>query len=256
MKTRTLFAVIAAAALAVPAAAEESLVSYQPEPDFDLFVGREISRFQAQDAFAGIAACRIVDSRHIRPLTLAEAEAALKPCLQEVSQRYAAVVTAEIDVVGVTLLPQVGTPPAVMGIALRTGAALGSPLLRDLEHALSLRQGSLLGHPAAIRRSAETAPAPRSVVQDALDSCPIAAVVRRIASSEDFIRAYGSCITRDSELKVREIHPAEGRGLAVFLVSAADRPTLESLNGLVAVNGGRGLVSVRILASSGAVSLP
>ena len=107
---------------------------------------------------------------------------------------------------------------------LETGdAAIGTSLVRDMNFAISFRNGKLLGHPARVSRGQVqmlAASAAGSAVQAALRRCLLPMVVRTIGSSEDFIHFYGHCITQDPALKVSEIRPAAGQALAVTLLFA------------------------------------
>jgi len=247
---KTIFAAsLAASLMTTLARAEEIAFHYLPEPSFDAIVNDAVGAVAPSDAFAGLAECRILDARTIRPYSLEEAVAAVGPCLAAVSRRYGEGVSAMAGVVEAAP----GKPP-VMGLLIETGpAAVTSPMLRDLSHSLSLRNALLLGQPAKVSREAE---ALRSPVQEALDKCVVPMVVRAIDSSEDFLRFYGRCIRQSEPLKVQDIKPAPGRKLAVIILSAADEPTVRSLNGKVCVNTGCGPVEILVLAYPKAATPP
>jgi hypothetical protein len=112
----------------------------------------------------------------------------------------------------------------------------------------------LLGHPARVLTRGEAAPAAVSALQAALSDCMVVSVVRDVRSGEDFVKLYGRCLTRNPDLKIKEIRPAEG--LAVTLSTDADRARVESYNGFVTVNAGKGPVAVMVVAYGAQVALP
>ena len=79
-------------------------------------------------------------------------------------------------------------------------------------------------------------------------------VVRDINTSADFVKIYGSCLTRNPALKIDELRP--GAGLTVNMKTEQDPKTVEALNGFVTVNAGKGPVSVMIIAYGAKVAMP
>ena len=252
MKKSLFSAALAASLIPSFVRAEDAAFRYQPEPAFDAIVNEAVVSIEPSDAFAGLPECRILDARLLRPYALDEAVAALKPCVAAVSRRYG----QNLSAVAGTMESATGKSP-VGAILIETGpAAMTSPLLRDLARSLDLRKGLLLGQPAKISREGEPAPAAHSPVQAALDGCIVTMMVRSIDSSEDFLRFYGRCLRQDAELKIRDIRPSPGRDLAVTILSAADEPTVRSLNGKVFANAGEGRVGILVLAYSTAAGQP
>lgn len=253
MKKTLSLAVIALFAASAARAGEEK-VRYQPEPDFEMVVSKTLASFEAKDAFLGVAECAVVDAKPIRPFTLPEAQEMLEPCMEKISGNYGARVTVKAGVVEAGE----GDRGPILGLILWTskGVTLENPMLRDLNYAIHARYDILLGHPAVVRREGEQDLAARSAAQDSVDRCLLPMVVRKIESGADFVRYYGRCISQDKSLKVMDIRPSLGHKLAVTVLSAADRPTVESLNGIVTVNAEDGPVSVLVLAYPETVFVP
>lgn len=255
--TKTILAAAALASLIAPAlGAQEMRLRYQPEPAFESIVNETLIPLHAKDAFVGTAECAIADAKTIRAYTLPEAVSVLQPCMRKLSARYGAVVKAQAGVVGISPNGR----GAVMGLVLRTQSSLplGNSMLMDLNHTLSLRNNTLLGFKAVVRRPGDVQleSLSQSAAQDALDRCLLPMVVRKIESGADFIRYYGGCLTKDQSLKIQEIRPAEGHPMGVALVSLAAKPTVDSLNGTVSVNAENGPVSILVLAYPETIYLP
>jgi hypothetical protein len=100
----------------------------------------------------------------------------------------------------------------------------------------------------------EIAPSSVSAVQDALKQCIVMTVVRDIDTSADFVKIYGTCLTRNKVLKIDELRA--GAGLTVNMKTEVDAKTVEALNGFVTVNAGRGPVSVMIVAFGAQAAMP
>lgn len=255
---RNFFAAIFMVVTALPflASAQEAIFRFQPEPDFESIVNRTVASYRAQDAFQGLAECRLVDQKPVKPYTLKEAVVALEPCLKAVTARYNISVVAEERV----LAPAADAKITGIALLLPPTVAINSKILRDLQSALKLRQNRLLGHVAEVRREArqEGPSVPgviKSAAQTALNRCMGPAVLHRIKSGDDFTRIYGHCITRDPELKVSRIQPSVS-DLSVTVFSAADRPVVESLNGVLSLNAENGPVNITVTAYSEMVRLP
>lgn len=230
MNKITRFAVVCALAVfgagAAAAARPEALV--QTEGAFAASLNDILSQAKRRDAFAEVPQCAIIDALPFRAYTLPEAVALLEPCLKALSSRYGVEITAA------------SSEAAGLRITVKGQLPFGSAVLADLDRAINSRQGQLMGLPVALGT--------RSALQDTLDRCILALVVREIGSSEDFIRVYGGCIKRDPALQVRSVQAVSNRDFAVALESAVARPVLESLNGEVVVNAGSGPVKVLVLA--------
>jgi hypothetical protein len=179
-----------------------------------------------KDVFSDVPECGIVDALPFRPYALPEAILLLEPCLKTLSALYDVELSAKADM--------------DRGILIEARRVYGTPVLKNLDRSLNIRDQRLMGFPVLVRS--------RSVVQEALDRCFLPMVVREIESSEDFLRFYGGCLKQDAVLQVRSIGPAVGRDFAVALVSSAKSPVLEGLNGDVVVNAGSGPVKIAVLA--------
>lgn len=241
-------------ALTVAARAEEPTFRFMPEPDFEAIVVKAVEPLKANDAFAGLAQCAVVDARtYVRP-TASQALKMLTPCFKAVETRYGQTIRLE------TLsTPKEGSLSVeAEGLAVYVPEQLGavSPLMRDLEHALSSRSGRILGQPVVIRREVAspsdnkpvTSPNALTIsaLQRTIDGCYTTQVIRRIATSEDFIASYGRCIVSDPNLRVRDIRPA--RPMGVTLESGAEEAVVRTLNGQVRVFGGDGPVTLSVTA--------
>lgn len=235
-----------------PGASLERPFRYQPEPAFEDMVKDVVTAFAPKDALAELADCRAADAKTIAPVTLEQAVQMLKPCAEALSLAYETPVEVKEDV----LSSGDGLGIQIQGLvfALRS-APVGSAALRDLSHALTKRNGLILGHPALVRQEKNEAPA-ASAAQGALDRCPALTVVRNIKSSEDFIKHYGACLMREPAFRIQEMRPWAGHEFSVALLTKADRRTVESLSGSVVVNSGSGPVLVRLIAYPETVYLP
>lgn len=253
-----------AAILALSAAANaQQVVRFQPEPDFNLMVREVAAPMAAKDAFAGLQECGVVDAKTFRPVTVAQAEQMIAPCLKAVGTRYAQSVTLERIAAsndGVFSVQVEG-----IAIYIPSEIAVTDALYKDLQYGIQKRNGRILGHPVLLRRGAAPdrnkdvkalAEAPKSLVQNAIDGCMQPMVLRKVETAEDFILYYGRCITQDKSLKVRELRAAPNHPMSVTLLSLADGPTVQSLNGAVTVLAENGPVTVKVLAYPQTVYLP
>jgi hypothetical protein len=212
------------------------------------FVG--IQDLSPKDAFAGVDECSILDIKTIRPIALDEAADMAKSCLDAVGRKY----SAAIAIQGGFLAAPQGDAPVSTGLLLKTDLVAGSEAHRDLLSGLSRRDGRLFGHPTRVLTRGETAPAAVSAVQKALEQCMVLTVVRDIKSGDDFVRLYGRCLTRNPDLKIKEVRA--GEGLVVNLKTDGDRAMVESYNGFVTVNAGKGPVQVMVVAYGALIALP
>lgn len=204
----------------------------------------------AQDAFAGVPDCAILDIKTLRALTLDEAQELAGPCVAAALAKYQA--NGEIKK---GFLPSSGkdeTPRA--GLLLKTDLPLGSQGLRDLQLALSRREERLFGHRVRILRRGEVASTAVSAIQSALESCMLPTVVRDLRTGDDFVKIYGRCLTRNPELKINELRG--GEGLSIIIQTEADRAQIETYNGFVTINAGKGPVTLMVQAYGMRVALP
>lgn len=217
---------------------------------FESQVVDSLRPFVAEDAFAGVGACGVLDIKTIRPFNLDEASDLVKPCMDAVAKKYAAKAITEP---GFLSAPQSGQPGKA-GLLVKTDMAAGSKGHRDLVAGISHRQGRLLGHLVKVLTKDEVTPAAVSTLQKAIDGCMLLTVVRDVRSGEDFVKIYGKCLTKNADLKITEIRPAEG--LAVTVKTDATGAQVEAYNGFVTVNAGKGPVSVMVVAYGSQVYLP
>lgn len=230
--------------VALAAAASVSAQSFESQ------VVDSLHPFVAEDAFAGVGECGILDIKTIRPFDIDEAADLVKPCMDAVARKYAAKAVTEP---GFLSAPQSGQPGKA-GLLVKTDLVAGSKGHRDLMAALSRRDGRLLGHLTKVLTKDQTAPASISVLQEALDGCMLLTVVREVRSGEDFVKIYGKCLTRNPDLKITDIRPADG--LVVTLKTDASGPQVEAYNGFVTVNAGKGPVQVMVVAYGSQIYLP
>lgn len=247
------------AAFALSASAQELPIRFQPEPDFDAILRHAVAPLKARDAFEGLDACGIVDAKTLKPFALGELERALKPCADALSARYGTEVAAErvasaqggefsIQIEGIVFL-------------VPAGVAKTDAVLRDLEHGIARRGRKILGHPAFARPRAPESKkdkdgAELSVAQGAIDRCILPMMLRKLESGADFIKVYGTCLKRDSTLKVQDLRPSPAHALGVMLLSQAAEPTLSKISGHVVVDTEHGPVQVMIVAYPETLALP
>lgn len=217
---------------------------------FESQVEGALRPFVAEDAFADIGACGVLDIKTIRQFNLDEATDLIKPCMDAVALKYATKASIES---GFLSAPQSGKP-GVAGLLIKTDLAAGSKGHRDLLAGLAHHQGQFFGHPTKILTKDEVLPAAISTLQKAIDGCMLLTVVRDVRSGEDFVKIYGKCLTKNAELKITEIRAAEG--LAVTVKTDATGSQVEAYNGFVTVNAGKGPVQVMVVAYGSQVYLP
>ena len=217
---------------------------------FDASAESAISPFILEDSFAGIGACGILDAKTIRAWTLDEASDIAAPCLKAVGARY----SAQMSIKGGLISLATESAPVKPGLILKTDLIPGSKAHRDLVASLARRRGQLLGHQVRLLTRGEVAPSSVSAVQAALKQCIMTTVVRDIESGADFVKIYGSCLTKNPDLKIDELRA--GRGLSVDMKTEQAPKDVEALNGFVTVNAGKGPVSVMIVAYGAQVAMP
>jgi hypothetical protein len=217
---------------------------------FETQIVDSLHPFVAEDALAGIGACGVLDIKTIRPFNLEEAADLVKPCIDAFAVKYAAKAVTEE---GFLTAPQSGLP-GKSGLLIKTDMTAGSKAHRDLVAAITRRQGRLLGHLVKVLTKDETAPEAVSTLQKAINGCMLLTVVRDVRSGDDFVKIYGKCLTRNAELKITDIRPAEG--LSVTVKTDASAPQVEAYNGFVTVNQGKGPVKIMVVAYGSQVLMP
>lgn len=227
------------AALAAGAARAQSEAVALSGRSFEAQAADAIRPFVLEDSFAGVAACDVLDAKTFRAWTLDEASKLSVPCLQAVGRKYSAEMTMQAGLLA--------SAPARPGLILKTDLVPGSKAQRDLLASIDRRGGRLLGHPVRVLTRGEVLPASVSAVQQALHQCILTTVVRDISSGADFVKIYGSCLTRNPDLKIAELRA--GAGLTVEVKTERTDKDAEALNGFVTVNAGKGPVQVMIIAS-------
>lgn len=246
---KLLLALAAAATLSVSARAQSESLAFSARA-FEASAAEAIRPFILEDSFAGVKECGILDIKTIRAWSLDEASDLARPCLQAVGLRYQAQMNIQA---GLVALATAGTP-AKPGLILKTDLVPGSKPHRDLVASLERRHGELLGHPVRLVARGQVVPESVSAVQQALGQCLTTSVVRDIRTGADFVKIYGSCLTRNPDLKIDEIRP--GSGLTVALKTEQSEKGVEAMNGFVTVNAGKGPVSVMIVAYPATVAMP
>ena len=238
-----IFFALALAALASAARAQSEALAFGARA-FEAQAEAAILPMAPVDAFAGVGECRALDIKTIRPYTLEEASELANPCLKAVGAKYSASLKLEAGLLAVAAEGR----PMKPGLILKTDIVPGTKVHRDLASSLERRGGRILGHRVRLLTRGETAPAPVSAVQDALKQCLMTTVVRDIRTGADFVKIYGSCLTRNPDLMIGELRP--GAGLTVEIKTRADARSIAALNGLVTVNAGKGPVTFMIIAES------
>ncbi len=217
---------------------------------FETQVADSLHPFVAEDAFADIGACGVLDIKTIRAITLDEATGLIKPCMDAVAKKYSAKAVTEA---GFISAPQNGLPGKA-GLLVKTDMTAGSKGHRDLVAGVSRRQGFLLGHPTRVMTKSEVTPSAISALQKSIDGCMLLTVVRDVRNGDDFVKIYGGCLTKNAALKITDIRAAAG--LAVTVKTDASSTEVEAYNGFVTVNAGKGPVSVMVVAYGSQVYLP
>ncbi|MBI3550118.1 MAG: hypothetical protein HY078_13860 [Elusimicrobia bacterium] len=124
----------------------DASVGFYQAPQRSQFKAHQISGRMPQafvkDAFEGLEECRVVDASYFRQPTLEESETYLARCMEAVSSKYQARVSAQVNKVnerdwGLILL----IDPRSSG---------NQALINDLVFALSKRGDQLFGHPAKV----------------------------------------------------------------------------------------------------------
>lgn len=233
--------------LAVSAAAQESPMRYMPEPDFDGMISRAVEGVKPHDAFSGVAACQVADAKFLKPVSLDEARQMLQPCLSAISASYGKPVSVKTGTLSQE--GRVNAQVEVLMLQVPTGTGAMTPVMKDLNKAISDRGGKLLGHPAVVVAAERTTP------QEALNECILPMVVREISSGADFIKAYGVCLRKIPEFGIVEMQQWPNKPLGVILLTKADKPVAESLTTSVQVSSAEGPVKVELVAYTSPTSL-
>lgn len=240
---------LAASALLIPALsrAQDVLVRTQPEPDFEAVVSRTLQAMAPQDAFSQAAECRVVDAKFFAPVSLDDAQKMLAPCMNALSSHYGMSVQAKSGTPNVEGEMSVQVEELLLKVP--ASAPVTSPLLRDLNHGLSLRGNRILGQKALVDRGAdERTQSAASEAQDALDHCMLPQVLRRIDSGDDFIKYYGGCLRHDDALRVVALQSWPGHQLGVIVLTQGGDVVAEGMTGPVQVTGENGPVKVDLVA--------
>jgi hypothetical protein len=232
------------------ALAVAALASSARAQSFEASAEAAVAPFILEDSFAGLPDCGILDIKTIRAWTLDEAADMAAPCLKAVGARY----SADMTLKGGLLSVASEGAPVKPGLILKTDLVPGSKAHRDLLASLERRRDELLGHRVRVLTRGEVAPSSVSAVQEALKQCLMTTVVRDIQTGADFVKIYGSCLTRNPDLKIAELRA--GRGLTVDMKTEQDSKGVEALNGFVTVNAGKGPVSVMIIAYGAQTAMP
>ena len=218
--------------------------------NFEDTVSVAVKTFAAEDVFADVPACVVLDTKTIRPFTLEEASDLANPCLKAVGQKYQAQLTLQAGLISAATEGR----PAKPGLLLKSDVTPGSKTHRDLASSLARREGRVLGHQVRLLTKGEAPPASVSSVQQALSQCILSTVVRDIQTGSDLVKTYGTCLTRNPSLKIDELRP--GEGLTVNIKTGQTPAAVEALNGFVTVNAGKGPVQLMIIAYSSQDTLP
>jgi hypothetical protein len=250
MLMNKIFLALSLAAVAASAARAQSEALALSARAFDASAAEAIAPFILEDSFAGVGDCGILDIKTIRAWTLDEASDMAAPCLKAVGARYSADMTLKG---GLISLASEGAP-VKPGLILKTDLVQGSKAHRDLVASLERRRNELLGHQVRLLTRGEVAPSSVSAVQEALKQCIMTTVVRDIQTGADFVKIYGSCLTKNPDLKIDELRA--GRGLTVDMKTQQSPKGVEALNGFVTVNAGKGPVSVMIIAYGAQTAMP
>ena len=217
---------------------------------FDASAAEIMRPFILEDSFAGVGACGVLDIKTIRAWSLDEASDLANPCLKAVGLKYSAQLTMKAGLLSVASEGR----PIKPGLILQTDLIPGSKPHRDMVASLERRHGELLGHQVRLLTRGEVAPSSVSAVQEALKQCIMTTVVRDIQTGADFVKIYGSCLTKNRDLKIDELRA--GAGLTVDMKTEQSTQGVEALNGFVTVNAGKGPVQVMIIAYGAQVAMP
>lgn len=237
---KKIFLILATCAVAVTLRAQS----------FEDMAAASVQPFAAEDAFAGIKACDVLDIRNINPFNVDEAAALIKPCIAAAASKYSISAAAEV---GFVAMDKAGKPSKA-GLLIKTNLLPGSKGHRDWIFALARRQGRLLGHLVKLLVKNDVAPAAVSTLQKGLESCILMTVVRDIRNSDDFVKIYGSCLTENPDLKIKEVRASQG--MTVTIKTEADPAQVEAYNGFITVNVGKGPISVMVAAYGSQIFRP
>jgi hypothetical protein len=187
------------------------------------------------DAFQ-IESCQFVDAVFIKQPTLAEAQAALEGCMNSVSAKYKAKVTATLGE-GELIIVVSGFIPS------------GSLVAADLRHALEIRKGELFGHSARVIRLAQSSEERRmSSLQFVVDRCPTIKMIRALRTTQDFIDIYGNCLREAKNLSIISVRNDPAEDLSILVYSNVAKHTIDEMNGVIRLVGDDGPVQIRVTA--------
>jgi hypothetical protein len=230
-------------------AQEAPTFRFQPEPDFGGTIVRAVEGIKPMDAFSGVEACKIIDVKFIKAPTLEEAVKLMAPCLDSVSATYGVKVTIRQ---GTPATPEneMGVQVQMLLLEVPQGTTITSPVMKDLNRALSARKSRLFGHQTMVVRAE-----PQITAQKALDVCILPTVVRQIQSGADFIKFYGTCLKKTAEFQITDMQPWPGKRLGVIVTTKAPKLVQDRLTTPVMVDGAEGPVVVELVAYSAPVAL-
>lgn len=213
-----------------------ALPAFAAENDFARPGQDLLASLQPQDVISATPECGIADSKTLRPFSRDEALKSLSPCFNALSAKYGSVVALE-------------AAPRGLAVVLEKTVTMTSPLRRDLGFSLQRRDYRLLGQTVSLVREGEKSRVSR--LQEQFDACPKPMVVRKIKSSEDFLKYYGGCVNQSGI----EVRPSPGHQLGL-MVRGASRPQIESYNGVLTVMSTDGLVEMIVMAYPEQLDLP
>lgn len=196
----------------------------------------EAPRETARDPFIETEACSVVDAHYLRRPTVREALELLKPCLADVRKSYGLDASALEGTAGIVLVVAGPIPP-------------GNTLLRDLRHALRVRDGKLFGHPASLVPLDPPDLEKRvSSLQLVVDRCPTIMVLRKIATGADFLDAYGDCLLKSKGLDITDVMPDPEHRRGVVVYSRESVRKIFEMNGMITVPAEDGPARIRVRA--------
>ena len=233
---KSIVSVVLAAVLAAPAAraaAGIESVWAGGGRDFGVSLNGMIKEVEPVDVFLEVDACRVVDSKSLREFSLEQAVGMLQPCESQLQARYGARLAVEAGVLGPTPMGR----GAVRGIlfGLEDSTPGGQDLLRDLRHSIGRRDGRLMGHPVRVAREGEVRTQLQSSLQDIVDGCMVAAVLRPMRNTAEFLQVYGECLRRAPGLKIKLLSASRRHERALSVRSSADSSVVSRMNGILTV---------------------
>jgi len=177
-----------------------------------------------RDAFASAPDCSVLDRAYFRQPSAEEGVRMLGACLESLSQRYDARLSAMQGPIG-------SGPDAPAGILLVVdGPESALSAVRD---ALALRSGTLFGHPARAIGAPRSATGPMSSLQPVVERCRAAAA----RTAADFAAAYGACLRDSANAGILSVAADPTREGTVLVYTRDEAPA--DLSGFVEAGGAR-----------------